>query len=230
MSQFASVSTIKDTTVHTLPPGVVDGDFLLLIGLGAWWQNPVLPSGWNTIIANEYNGTSGSNRLRYSIAWREASSEPASYTWGSYAPEIATMVRLTDIVGYDAFIRSDNQAATTTPTFPDLTTGVSNGLIIRGYVCSNDAVLTTVPTGYTSRVSEIGNYVQYDYGLTLLEGDDLQASAGATGTEQGTADKSVSLHEPFTLSFESSLGGGEDASQGHSLFDHPCGPLRKRVF
>ncbi|HUP76711.1 MAG TPA: hypothetical protein VM282_26990, partial [Acidimicrobiales bacterium] len=202
------------------PDGVQAGDLLLAqiryrdstLGLTA-------PAGW-TLVGNIVR-SQANHAVYYKIA---GASEPAGYAFdqntdaGRMAVGIGAYVGVNAAAPINAWAASSADLATLVA--PTVTTTVNNTMVLRlwgwrGVSATNAGVgFNTVPAGVTQRWTEQVGHANDDRNR-ILAGDQVQATAGATGTATaaGSASTDENRRNAFTIALTPMGGGGEPANQ-----------------
>jgi hypothetical protein len=196
----AASSIVKQVTTGSIvlnkPTGVVDGDVMFTFhmkdGSGGWTITP--PAGWTTLISPV--GIDTPDSQTFALYYKVASSEGTTYTWthdsNSRTISVVTAWHNNAASPVNASNSSTNASANATPitvTGPTITT-TQNGCMIVHFAGGDPDTSTTgswtVPTGYTSRVSDYDTASPASGWMPILIADKIQTSAGATGTVSST--------------------------------------------
>jgi hypothetical protein len=169
LSIVNTTSAVENTgttaLVINVPSGVANGDLLVLTYIAN--TGSTTPSGWTAWL------TTTNNR---SIWYKNASSEPASYSLTNSAnePSSACIVALRDA----AIDVMGTVSASANPSVAASITTTANGAFVFSYVGVNSANRTfTTPAGYTLLASD-SDATSPSYALFYT----TQTTAGATGT------------------------------------------------
>ncbi|MGH2725533.1 MAG: hypothetical protein ACRDKS_01005 [Actinomycetota bacterium] len=177
---------MANTLTIPAPAGLTPGDVMIAgITVGG---NPTItpPSGWTLI---RLDATSEFD-LRQAMFWKVVGSEPSSYTF-TFSQNQAAAGGIQAYAGVDTANpinahggKVDNFGRTTAIIAPSVTTTVNNAMLVGVYGISRNTTITP-PSGMTERwdlASTAGPFFATSEGC-----NQLQATAGATGTKSATA-------------------------------------------
>jgi hypothetical protein len=169
---FIASSYTADSTTIAVPSGTIDGDVMVAIfgGIGTSSSSVNLPAGWTSIGSVERS--TGVDTIFMQAAYREASSEPASYNYslnsGSFP--IASVLTYRGSGGVGANYTLDSGESTTRTNSGIVTTQDNSNIVL--FSIGVDAEVVTAPTGMSQRTFWQTN--EYAWDETI-------ATAGATG-------------------------------------------------
>ena len=199
---YGSVTGPSAISTISVPSGVVNGDILILAFVAGQSTVPVvtMPGGWTTIQGPSTTTAGGFNVVRV-LAWKVASSEPASYdiTTDITANTSAVMVAVSGASGSTP-VSSSNSGTGSTTTATGITTPSNNSVV--AFIAHNWVLYGTAspPSGTTPTFTE-----RLDAADSLIYvATGVLATAGATGNKT-----------------QSNLNG---ASDGWGAFLVSCGP------
>lgn len=171
--------TAEAPLVVDVPSGVVDGDYLLLLGSNRSGTGIfATPAGWTRISAVEPIRSS-SDHLNTCIAYRIASSEPANYTLtnDTSAASSAVILAYPNIDGLDVVPSSSHKTNVYNDNSPlpqPITTITDNAKVVAIQFVSNAEITgATPPAGYTLRV----DHTPFD-DRNILVADKTKTTAG----------------------------------------------------
>lgn len=179
----ATSATGADPLNVNVPTGVANGDFLLAFQSRSG-SSPTIPTGFTSLGA----GTDGDGSLRYTISYRVASSEPASYQFenGVTANEWGAMMAFRSSTGLNATPQEGFTVAayssSASPAAPSVTASLANSLLLSIFECSDTAneTINSGPAGMTQEAAFTGAASQGSPRVVVYS---LAVNAGATGTQ-----------------------------------------------
>ena len=205
-------STAGSDLVTTVPTHQ-DGDLLIAI-VGHSDDAPTTtltpPAGWTLERDKTGEGQGAVSPPVLYIYYREASSEPASYTWSWDTSGGKTGIILCyrgAQIGIDIDSFNSQTGTGSDVISPTITTNYDNDWVVSyGLVDDNDGVSSS-PSGMTSR-EELSTGTGGN-GMTLLAADEERSTAGSTGTRTWTMAASEERSGGM-FSINAVAGGGED--------------------
>jgi hypothetical protein len=199
---FRSVSSLAYAihgTTHTVsaPSGIANGDILIadtFVANGASDPGELTPpAGWTAVTASVLLGPNGGLAARTRTYWKRAASESGSYVFTSGNTDDRAEIVIRAFSGciasgspIDAFSTASGSGTTTTA--PSITTTVANTLLSM-YSSNWQANGADPVTGWTER---------YDFVVTSIDKNTLNASAGATGTVVVSSNGNNGVGDPWS--------------------------------
>ena len=187
---FQSAGTVATggSPVVDLPPTYSVGSLLVLVGVSS--ANFTNPGGWTQVTINQ-----GNNNI--SIWYKFATASESSVTLSASSSTTKGVMLAYLAISAVNVVGTVNSTTSTTITTNSLTTTVPDALVISVFAIRQGTAQTIIAgTGYTARVTSSGVTTT----VSLIVGDENQATAGATTARTATATLSA-LNDGFSVSF-----------------------------
>jgi hypothetical protein len=173
-----SGTTLTASQAVNVPAGVANGNGLLLVVAMGGDRTVGTPAGWTPV----FNVTAGANPVRLAVWWRQASTEPASYTLSATGGTTTWSASMHRFTGADPFALVDVANTATGLTAPTVQVLTDDSLAVYCAAFRHTASRTfTAPTGYTERADVQSTASSFRVGHTVATRTVASNSGALTG-------------------------------------------------